>query len=70
MKAPVFVKIDRYREVEETIRQIKAKIEEAMETIRRIQEMKAEEEHEIAAWTEEIRKVNEKIEMTEEALTR
>ena len=52
------------------MRQIKEKIQEAMETIHKIREMKAEEEHEIAAWTEEIRKVNEKIEMTEEALAR
>jgi hypothetical protein len=70
MKAPVFVKIEKYREVEDTIQQIKAKLEEAKGIMDRISSMKAEEEQELHNWQEDINKMEEKIEMVEHSMSR
>ncbi len=61
MTAPVFVKIDKYEEVEETLSQIKAKTEEARQILEKLESVRAEEESDIAAWKEEISTVEDKI---------
>ena len=68
MKAPVFVKIEKYREIEETISQIKAKIQEAQDILNKIQQLKAEEEHEIATWKGDINDVEEKVRVIERSI--
>ncbi len=61
MTAPVFVKIDKYEEVEETLSQIKAKTEEARQILEKLESVRAEEESDIAAWKQEISTVEGKI---------
>lgn len=70
MRAPVFVKIDKYREVEDTLSQIKAKIEEAKDIINRINGMKTEEEQELHEWQEDIKQMEEKIEAVQHSMSR
>jgi len=70
MRAPVFVKIDKYKEVEDTIRQIKAKIEEAKGIMNKISSMKTEEEQELHTWHEDIKQMEEKISTVEHSMTR
>lgn len=70
MKAPVFVKIEKYREVEDTIAQIKAKIEEAKSTLEQLNQIKAEEEHEMQNWHDEISKIESKVNTVEQSMQR
>ena len=70
MQAPVFVKIDKYREVEDTLQQIKAKIEEAKSIMDKIHGMKTEEEQELNTWREDIKQMEEKIATVEHSMIR
>lgn len=70
MQAPVFVKIDRYREVEDTLQQIKAKIEEAKGIMDKIHGMKTEEEQELNTWREDIKHMEDKIATVEHSMQR
>ena len=70
MKAPLFVKIDKYREVEDTISQIKAKIEEAKAILAQLGQIKAEEEHELQSWSDEVQKIEEKVSSVEQSMQR
>ena len=70
MRAPVFVKIDKYREVEETIRQINEKLQEAKDIMNRISGMRAEEEQELNAWQEEVKRMEEKVEAVQHSMSR
>ena len=68
MKAPVYVKVEKYKEVESTISQIKAKIEEAKGILNKRQEIKADEEHELQSWHDEVKQVEEKITAVENSM--
>ena len=70
MKAPVFVKVERYREVEETLAQIKAKIAEARDTLSKLSQIKAEEEHEMQTWNDDINQIEDKITTIEHSMAR
>lgn len=70
MNAPVFVKIENYKQVEETISEIKSKIGEAQRILDKIQSLKTEEEKELAGWQAELRRIEDKIRATEQSLTR
>ncbi len=70
MKAPVFVKVERYREVEETLAQIKAKIAEARDTISKLSQIKAEEDHEMQTWNDDIAQIEGKIITIEHSMAR
>ncbi|MBI2664507.1 hypothetical protein HYX10_04160 [Candidatus Woesearchaeota archaeon] len=69
MTAPVFVKIDRYAEVENTLKEIKMKIEEAKSILGQLDEIKAKEEHELATWHEELSQMEDKISTVERSMT-
>ncbi len=70
MKAPVFVKIERYREVEETLAQIKAKIAEARDILGKLSQIKAEEEHELQTWHDDVNQIEEKVTTIEQSMSR
>ncbi len=61
MAAPVFVKIEKYNEVNEAINRIKSKLDDAKSTLKKISELKAQENQEIKAWQEELNKMEQKI---------
>jgi chromosome segregation ATPase len=54
MKAPLFVKMENYVEMNNTILEIKAKIEDAKESLRKLEEAKQKEHDEIKKWTFEL----------------
>lgn len=70
MKAPVFVKVERYREVEETLAQIKAKIAEARDALSKLSQIKAEEEHELQKWNDDINQIEDKVTTIEHSMAR
>ena len=70
MDAQVFVKIDKYRKIMETVGSIRAKVDEAKKILSRINELKEEENREIETWGHEIDSVEEKLNMVTESLSK
>lgn len=68
--APIFVKIDKHKEVMQTLEDVKAKIREAKDALKKIQELKTAEDREIEQWNSELSKADEKIDFVHDALTR
>ncbi len=59
--APVFVKIDAYKEVLDTIDVIKAKIDKAKKIYEELNQVKAEEDEELIEWKTTLDNISDKI---------
>ena len=59
--APVFVKVNEYREILDVLDMIKAKIGEVRETLAGINEIRNEEDAEVSMWNTKIDEVEKKI---------
>ncbi len=59
--APVFVKIDEYKEILDIIDVIKEKTAKAKETIGKINELKSEEDKEIELWSKNLDVITKNI---------
>ena len=59
--AQVFVKIEEYKDVLDTISLIKEKIEDARSTLAKLNEVKSQEDSEISSWSEKIAELETKI---------
>lgn len=70
MRTTVFVRINRYKEVESIINQIKTKMQEAKDIISKISQFKTEEENELSVWSDDIQKIEQQIEVVEKAMVR
>jgi len=49
-RMPVFVKIDDYEEVLNVVRAVRKKLDEAKDTLAKIHDLKAEEDHQLEMW--------------------
>ena len=58
---PIYVKIDEYQKVLDTIEVIKNKIQEAKMTLNRIEKLRYEENTEIDMWNSELQEVEGKL---------
>lgn len=65
---PVYVKIDEYKEVLDLLKIIRARLEEAKETLNRINELKNNEDSELEGWGSDIDEVERKIDFIDRAL--
>jgi hypothetical protein len=61
MKSSVFVKIDRYNELSDVLRQISSKLEDAKEVLKKIKELKNQEDSELEDWHNELNTVEAKL---------
>ena len=68
MKAPLFVKMENYVEMTNMMLEIKAKIEDAKESLKKLDEIKQREHEEVKKWTLELvnaeralNKINEQL---------
>ena len=59
--APVFVKIDEYKEILDVLDMIKAKIREVRETLGSINSLRNEEDAELSMWNTTINEIERKI---------
>lgn len=59
--APVFVKIDEYKEILDVLDMIKSKIKEIRETLGNINALRNEEDAELALWNNTINDIDKKI---------
>lgn len=60
--APVFVKIDEYKEILDVLEMIKSKISEIRETLGSINSLRNEEDAELSMWSNTINEIERKIE--------
>lgn len=66
--APVYVKIDEYKEILEIMNLIKDKIYEAKGTIKKLNDIRAEEENEIDMWNGNLQEVERKVAFIDKTL--
>ena len=59
--APVFVKVDEYKEILDVLDMIKAKVKEIRGTLGNINELRNEEDSELAMWNGTINEIEKKI---------
>ena len=59
--APVFVKIDEYKEILDILEMIKSKVKDVKETLSGINSLRSEEESEVALWNRTISEIERKI---------
>ena len=67
-QTPVFVKVDEYKDVLDILDLVKNKIQEAKSTIREINDLKNQEDSEIAAWSSEIADIERKVDFIDHTL--
>ncbi len=60
--APVFIKVDEYKEILDVLDMIKDKIKEIRETLGNINALRNEEDEELAMWNNTINEIEKKVE--------
>ena len=65
---PVFVKIDEYKDVLDVVELIKNKIAQARDILRKIDDLKKEEESELQTWESSIEEIERRVEDIEQTL--
>lgn len=69
MKSSVFVRIDRYRELYDVIRQIRTKLDDAKQVLKKIKDFKSQEDSELESWEKELATVEQKLSEISGAMT-
>ena len=67
-KSPVFVKVDKYRELLDVIDVLQKQVDDVKSTLQEIRNLKDEEETELRAWEDSIAEVEEKIGFIDKSL--
>jgi len=67
-QAPVFVKVDEYKDVLDILDLVKNKIGEAKSTIQEINSLKNQEDAELAIWSNEIADIERKVDFIDQTL--
>jgi DNA-binding transcriptional MerR regulator len=68
LEAPIFVKIDEYKDVLEVIDIIKKKLSDAKSTLHNIKELKNEEDSELELWDTTLEELEQKLESIDKSL--
>lgn len=66
--APIFVKVDEYKDILDVITLIKGKIEEAKNILGEINEIKNTEDRELETWSNELEEVERKVNFIDRTL--
>lgn len=61
MKSSVFVRIDRYREIYDMVTEIRSKLEDAKQVLKRITDIKSQEDTELKEWQNELMTADQKL---------
>lgn len=67
-RMPVFVKVDEYNTVLNLMKIIRKKLDEAKETLMKINDLKNEEDHQIELWQNTLGEVEKKIDFIDHSL--
>lgn len=66
---PLFIKVEKYKEVMETLSGLKNKLNEAGDILRELSRIKSEEDQELSAWQQDLENVKEKLLAVEKGLS-
>ena len=69
MKSSVFVRIDRYREISGTLSEIRSKLDDAIQALRKIRDLKSQEEAELKNWQTELDTTDQKLSEVSRAMS-
>lgn len=58
---PLFVRVEKYKDVMETLNGLKGKLNEAGDILRELSRIKAEEEHELNVWQQDLEQAKERL---------
>lgn len=67
---PVFVKIEKYKKAGTVIERVKKRLDDAKTVLRRLNEIRSQEERELHEWQQELAAIEKKIEYIEDALSK
>ena len=70
MTAPVYVKVEKYNEINKTIGEIRGKIAEAKTILAKVLELKNQEDREVSLWQSDLDIVEQRIGQIQETLPR
>jgi len=65
---PIFVRVDEYDDVLNLVRIIRKKLDEAKETLLKVNELKNEEDHQIEMWQSTLAEIDKKIDFINHSL--
>ena len=65
---PLFVKIDRYKEVMSTLNELRTKLKNATDILTELDKIKEDEERELASWHNDLESIKEKLMAIDRAL--
>jgi len=68
VEAPVFVKIDEYKDVLDITGMIRNKLDEAKRTLGKVNELKNQEDSELGSWSNALNEIERKIDFIDKAL--
>ena len=68
MQKRIFIKIDQYKDVVETLNTAKTKLEDLKNLINQIENIKEQEDSEIGMWKEKLEEIEEKVEFIDATL--
>lgn len=66
--APLFIKVENYKEVLELMRSIKKKVAESKSTLEKIYELKGEEDLKIEEWDDILKEIEKKVSFIDDGL--
>jgi len=69
MGMPIFVKIDEYDDVLKIVKSVRKKIDEAKETLLRINDLKNEEDHHLEMWQNALAEIEKKVDFIDHSLS-
>ena len=67
-RMPVFIKVDEYDDVLSLVKTIRKKLDEAKETLLKINDLKNEEDHQIEIWQNTLAEVEKKIDFIDHSM--
>ncbi len=67
-RMPVFVKVEEYNNVLELMKTIRKKMEEAKNTISKINDLKNEEDHQLEMWQSTLTEIEKKVDFIDHSL--
>jgi hypothetical protein len=67
-KMPVFVKIEEYNDVLSLVKSVRKKLDEAKETLLKINDLKNEEDHQLELWQNALAEIEKKVDFVDRSL--
>lgn len=68
-RMPVFIRIDEYEDVLNLVKTIRRKLDDAKDTLLKINDLKNEEDHQVELWQSTLAEVEKKIDFIDQSLS-